>query len=74
MRCATCQPMSILRQTGEAVVKKQAFLLGQSQRVIYHIKAWLNRGYRLGRASQKTSFSTETYDLMPVKFGTESIL
>lgn len=47
MCCATCQPVSILRQMGEAVVKKQAFL-GWSQRVIYHIKARRNRGLSYG--------------------------
>lgn len=47
MCCATCQPMSIPRQMGEAVVKKQPFL-GQSQGVIYHIKAWHNRGLSCG--------------------------
>lgn len=47
MCCATCQPTSIPRQMGEAVVKKQAFL-GYSQGVIYHIKAWHNRGLSYG--------------------------
>ena len=47
MCCATCQPMSILRQMGEAVVKKQAFLV-HSQGVIYHIKARHNRGLSYG--------------------------
>lgn len=48
MCCATCQPTSILRQMGEAVVKKQPFLLDRSQRVIYHMKAWHNQRLSYG--------------------------
>lgn len=48
MCCATCQPTSILRQMGEAVVKKQPFLLDLSQRVIYHMKAWHNQRLSYG--------------------------
>lgn len=54
MFCATCQPMSIPRQMGEAVVKKQPSL-GLSQGVIYHIKAWHNRGLSYGICFPKDS-------------------